>query len=81
MYGARPRSKPGTDFRSMRQKARAGKLRGDTYREDRFENAPTTHISHGKRDMTTGVRKAPLRNDGTGHDPVKQRYPGAQKIV
>lgn len=81
MYGDRRQSKPGTDFQSMRRKARAGKFRGETYREDRFENAPTTHLPHGKRDMSTGVKKEALRNPGTGHDPEKQRYPRGQKFV
>ena len=79
--GDRRRSKAGTDFQSMRQKARSGSLSGKTYREDRFDRAPTTDLPHGKRDMTRGVQQSPLVNDGTGHDPATKRYPEARKTV
>ena len=72
----RTRAKPGSDFQSMRRKARAGGLRGKSYPGDGAFEGPTTakSVSGKTVDITKRVLASVINSPKSNHDPTTPQY-------
>lgn len=75
----RVKSKPGTDFQSMRKKARAGGLRGKQYTGDMKGLSTSESVSRSTKNVADEVIKKPINSPMSNNDPATPFYPLLRK--
>lgn len=68
-------SRPGSTFQAMREKARAGQLRGKTYNEWASAVPSGTHNPPNRGQGTSVVTRSPLDSKNSGNSPWERNTP------
>lgn len=77
MHGGsdRVKSKPGTDFQSMRRKARAGGLRGKQYAGDLDGPSTAASVRNTKVSVADTVTKTAINSPRSNNEPATPQFP------